>query len=70
MPSGREYHTTKMFVVPALEEVALVRMRAPPDPSEVFEGNEEDSADEEERNAPAGAFPGTKTDYAPNTGYY
>ena len=34
MPSGREYHTTKMFIVPALDEDALIRMRAPPDPSE------------------------------------
>ncbi|KNG51201.1 ph-response regulator protein palc [Stemphylium lycopersici] len=70
MPSGREYHTTKMFVVPALDEDALVRMRAPPDPSDAFEGNEDDSADEDERSAPAGAFPGTKADYAPSTSYY
>lgn len=71
MPSGREYHTTKMFVVPALDEDALVRMRAPPDPSEAFEGNEEDSADEEERSrAPAGAFPGAKAEYGASTSYY
>jgi hypothetical protein len=66
MPSGREYHTTKMFVVPALDEDALVRMRAPPDPSEVFAGDEEDSADEDERTAP-GAFP---TADSSGTGYY
>jgi hypothetical protein len=66
MPSGREYHTTKMFVVPALDEDALVRMRAPPDPSEAFEGDEDDSADEDERAAP-GAFPTSDTS---GTGYY
>jgi hypothetical protein len=66
MPSGREYHTTKMFVVPALDEEALVRMRAPPDPSEAFAGDEEDSADEDERTAP-GAFP---TADSSGTGYY
>ena len=59
-----------MFVVPALDEHALVRMRAPPDTSEAFEGNEDDSADEDERDTPAGAFPGTKADYTPSTSYY
>jgi hypothetical protein len=48
-----------MFVIPALDEDALVRMRAPPDPSDAFKGDEDDSADEEERSAPAGAFPGS-----------
>ncbi|KAF2831336.1 pH-response regulator protein-like protein palC [Ophiobolus disseminans] len=70
MPSGREYHTTKMFVVPALDEDALVRMRAPPDPSDTFNGDEDDSADEDERSPPAGAFPGTKSDYATGSSYY
>ncbi|OAL07482.1 pH-response regulator protein palC [Phaeosphaeriaceae sp. SRC1lsM3a] len=70
MPSGREYHTSKMFVVPALLEDALIRMRAPPDPSETFKGDEDDSADEDERSPPAGAFPGTKADYAPGSSYY
>lgn len=70
MPSGREYHTSKMFVVPALDEQSLIRMRAPPDPSDAFRGEEDDSADEIERDPPAGAFPGTKQDYAPSTSYY
>lgn len=70
MPSGREYHTTKMFVIPALDEHSLIRMRAPPDPSDAFRGEEEDSADEDERSAPAGAFPGTKADYVPSSSYY
>ncbi|KAL6711837.1 hypothetical protein ACN47E_002880 [Coniothyrium glycines] len=70
MPSGREYHTSKLFVVPALDEHALIRMRAPPDPSDAFRGDEDDSADETERDPPAGAFPGTKQDYAPSTSYY
>jgi hypothetical protein len=70
MPSGREYHTTKMYVIPALDEDALVRMRAPPDPSDTFKGDEDDSADEDERSAPTGAFPGTKSDYAASSSYY
>ncbi|KAF2132906.1 pH-response regulator protein palC [Dothidotthia symphoricarpi CBS 119687] len=70
MPSGREYHSPKMFIVPALDEDSLVRMRAPPDPSEAFQGEEDDSGAEDERNAPVGAFPGTKSDYAANTTYY
>lgn len=59
-----------MFVVPSLDEHALIRMRAPPDPSDAFRGDEDDSGDEDERSAPAGAFPGTKQDYASNTSYY
>lgn len=60
-----------MYVVPALEEDAIIRMRAPPDPGDAFEGEEEDSADEEERTAaPVGAFPSTKAEYAASTNYY
>jgi hypothetical protein len=70
MPSGREYHSTKMFIIPALDEDALIRMRAPPDPSDTFKGDEDDSADEDENSAPAGAFPGTKSDYTAGTSYY
>ncbi|KAF1359555.1 pH-response regulator protein-like protein palC [Lizonia empirigonia] len=65
MPSGREYHTTKMWIVPALDEDSLIRMRAPPDPSEAFEGEEDDSADEDHRTAP-GAFPA----HPASTSYY
>lgn len=70
MPSGREYHTTKMFVVPALNEDALVRMRAPPDPSDTFNGDEEDSADEDERGPSVGAFPGATAGPAAGSIYY
>lgn len=73
MPSGREYHTPKPFVIPALDEDAIIRMRAPPDPGDAaFEGEEEDSDDEEERdntNAPVGAFPGAKAEYG-GSSYY
>jgi hypothetical protein len=70
MPSGREYHSPKMFVTPALDEDAIIRMRAPPDPGDTaFKGEEDDSADEDshdrhEASAPVGAFPGTKADYS------
>jgi hypothetical protein len=74
MPSGREYHTPKLFVTPALEEDVIVRMRGPPDPGDAaFEGEEDDSGEEEEResaNVPVGAFPGTKAEYSAGTTYY
>jgi hypothetical protein len=72
MPSGREIHTPKMYIIPALEEDAIIRMRAPPDPGEAFEGEEEDSDDEGRATAgtPVGAFPGTKGEYAAGTSYY
>lgn len=59
-----------MFVIPALDEDALVRMRAPPDPRNVFNGDEEDSADDVERSAPVGAFPGAKMDHGACSNYY
>ncbi|KAF2750767.1 pH-response regulator protein-like protein palC [Sporormia fimetaria CBS 119925] len=62
MPSGREYHVPKMFITPALDEDAIIRMRAPPDPSDAAFGGEEDDSDDEERTANApGAFPGSAT---------
>ncbi|KAF2187825.1 pH-response regulator protein-like protein palC [Zopfia rhizophila CBS 207.26] len=72
MPSGREYHSPKMFIPPALDEDSIIRMRAPPDPGDAaFEGDEEDSGDEDERiSALTGAFPGTKAEYSGGTGYY
>ncbi|KAF2013123.1 pH-response regulator protein-like protein palC [Aaosphaeria arxii CBS 175.79] len=72
MPSGREYHTPKIFIVPALDEDSIVRMRAPPDPSDAtYREEEDDSADEdnEGRGAP-GMFPGTKASYAEGSSYY
>ncbi|KAF2442081.1 pH-response regulator protein palC [Karstenula rhodostoma CBS 690.94] len=72
MPSGREYHTPKPYIIPTLEEDAIIRMRAPPDPGDAFEGEEDDSADEDERAAaaPVGAFPGTKAEYSAGSSYY
>lgn len=62
-----------MFITPALDEAAIVRMRAPPDPADAtFQGDEDDSADEEDKSpglAP-GAFPGSKDEYAAGTSYY
>ena len=74
MPSGREYHTPKAFAGPTLDEDSIIRMRAPPDPSDAaFAGDEDDSADEEQREAataPVGAFPGTQGGYAAGSNYY
>jgi len=57
----------KAYAPPALEEEAIIRMRAPPDLGNAFAGEEDDSDDEDERpsNAP-GAFPGASA----STSYY
>ena len=75
MPSGREYHVPKIFIPPSLDEDAIVRMRAPPDPANSgLNGDGDDSADAEDREnaaqAPAGAFPGTRAEYTGGTTYY
>lgn len=72
MPSGREYHTPRPFVTPALEEDVIIRMRAPPDPADTgFEGEQGNSSDDDlTPNEPVGAFPGTKGDYSGGTSYY
>jgi len=70
MPSGREYHTAKLYVVPTLDEEAIVQMRTPPDTGDTFAGEEDDSGDEDERSTPVGGFPGTKTEYSAGTSYF
>ncbi|KAF2808613.1 pH-response regulator protein palC [Mytilinidion resinicola] len=72
MPSGREYHTPKLYITPSLDEDVISPMRAPPDPSESgFKGDEDDSNDEDEnKSSPVGAFPGTKGEYSGGTTYY
>jgi hypothetical protein len=72
MPSGREYHTPKMYIAPALDEDVMARMRAPPDPGDAaFKIDEEDSGDESQnRSSPVGAFPGTKGEYSAGGAYY
>jgi hypothetical protein len=65
MPSGREYHQRQEYQRPMLEEDALSRMRAPPDPSEAskYRDRPQDSDSEDETEDPVGAFPGTRQDY-------
>ncbi|KAF1999513.1 pH-response regulator protein-like protein palC [Amniculicola lignicola CBS 123094] len=74
LPSGREYHNPKPFATPTLDEHTIVRMRAPPDPGEAFQGGEDDSSDEETQRestpAPVGAFPGATSAYAGGSNYY
>ena len=81
MPSGREYHSTKPYIPPALGEDVIIRMRGPPDPGDtVFEGEEEpDSTDDEESlRQPVvspvplgiGAFPGGQGEHSQGTSYY
>lgn len=69
MPSGREYHSPKPFKPPTLDEDEVVKMRAPPDLSELsLERGDDDSDDEDVasggRNEPTGAFPGTAGEYS------
>lgn len=67
MPSGREYHTPKPYILPALDAAELARMRAPPAPDQsAFTGDEDDSGDERgpvNRADMPGAF-------EPSTAYY
>jgi hypothetical protein len=68
MPSGREIHTLKAFSPPVLDASILESMRAPPDRADDYGGDA--SSDEEEKQDPVGAFPGTKDDYASSSNYY
>jgi hypothetical protein len=72
MPSGREYHTPKLYITPGLDDDVISRMRAPLDPSDAgFKGDEDDSEDEDlNKSSPVGAFPGTKGGYSGGTSYY
>jgi hypothetical protein len=69
MPSGREYHQRQDYQKPMLEEDALARMRAPPDPvdSSRYRDPTQDSDSEDEDEDPVGAFPGTRNDYTPSS---
>jgi hypothetical protein len=68
MPSGREIHTVKPFIPPVLDASILESMRAPPDRADDYGGD--GSSDEEEKQDPVGAFPGTKEDYSSSSNYY
>jgi hypothetical protein len=69
MPSGREIHTLKPFVPPALDSSVFEHMRAPPDRADDF-GSDGSSDEEKDEGGPTGAFPGTKGDYAGSSNYY
>jgi len=68
MPSGREIHTLKPFTPPVLDASILESMRAPPDRADDFGGDA--SSEEDEKQDPVGAFPGTKDDYSSSSTYY
>jgi hypothetical protein len=73
IPSGREYHVPKTFIPPGLDEESIIRMRAPPDPTDsAFKGDEDDSGDEDGRGHPSapGAFPDSRTEHTAGTSYY
>ena len=70
IPSGREIHSLKPFILPVLEGSVLASMRAPPDRTDDYGGDA--SSDDEDAPGPVGAFPGTKEDYtsAGSSKYY
>ncbi|KAI9780322.1 MAG: hypothetical protein M1835_004518 [Candelina submexicana] len=75
MPSGREIHSPKSFVVPSLDAEVLSRMTAPPSPSEaVFSGGVSDSGEDKAPGydkEPVGAYPGAQAElHASGTTYY
>ena len=71
MPSGREIHSVKPFIPPALEASLLESMRAPPDRTDDTGGGASSDEDIVAQDL-VGAFPGTKQDYAGTSGssYY
>lgn len=56
MPSGREIHSIKPYVVPELSKQTIEAMRAPPDRSDIYNGDGS-SSDEEFTMVPEGAVP-------------
>lgn len=58
----------KPFAPPDLDSFVLERMRAPPDRADDYDGSS--SEDDNERQGPVGAFPGTKNDYSSSSNYY
>ena len=69
MPSGREIHSMKPFVLPVLDASILESMRAPPDRADYY-GRDASSDEDSEKQEPVGAFPGTKDDYSGSSNYY
>ncbi|KAN0099022.1 hypothetical protein V8E51_014685 [Hyaloscypha variabilis] len=68
MPSGREIHTLKPYNPPALDASILENMRAPPDRADDYGDGSSD--EDEQKQDPVGAFPGTKEDYSSSSNYY
>jgi hypothetical protein len=79
MPGGREFpHQIRPFTMPELDASVFARLRAPLDPDEVAysrrAGDEDDSGEENpdaglSKGAPAGAFPGTASEYRSGTSH-
>ena len=59
MPSGREIHPTKIFVLPRLDEDTLARMRAPPDASAGGMIGDDGSSSDEGKTKNQSRLPGT-----------
>lgn len=73
-PSGRDIHSTKLFVPPVLDEDTLARMRAPPDVDETAEpADNSDSSDEECQGGKSdlpGSFSGREIRTSGEESYY
>lgn len=76
MPSGREIHATKPFVVPSLDASIIARMRAPPDIADAAKltGDDDSSSSDEgfdKKSAlPGGAFADRPAGSAGEANYY
>lgn len=63
LPSGREIHSIKPYVMPELSKHVLEGMRALPDRTDDFGGDPLSSDDEVSVGQFPGTFPGTQEDY-------
>lgn len=72
LPSGRNLHDIKPYIQPELSRESLEAMRAPPDRADDYGDEGLSSDDENNPEAPVGAFPGTQGDYqsASRRSYY
>ena len=73
MPSGRDLHSTKPFLPPALDADALAQMRAPPNEHDDLLDGSDTSSDEDSESAKhanlPGAFPAASV-ATPGDSYY
>lgn len=74
LPSGRDPHTPQPWSPPSLDSSDLASMQAPPDPDELYQGEEDDSGAEELYTAmpklSVGGYPQTDAGQRSTSSYY